>query len=255
MPTALGNVRFQVYASLERPDIGWIADGMIVDFHDRNPDVEDPTAAERQRRRRSRDKILRKLGELARAGFISENERTEVENRLSRLDHAQLINLQIEIEGNFLPIPVTRDSHASRRDSVTPPADQIEAPFSGASDAQDVTRDCVTVTLDQNRQYKSTQSATISNAASAELAGLAKEESRIVPEEERDPAAWLKEKGIDLIMDRMEEPPERAAERLSGWAAQVHDSAVLVDILQQAQDRNGPSFHMAVADQIRRQAH
>ena len=54
----------KLFAALEHPDIGWIADGIIVDFHDRNPDVEDPTAAERQRRRRSRDRITRKLAEL-----------------------------------------------------------------------------------------------------------------------------------------------------------------------------------------------
>jgi hypothetical protein len=47
--------------ALERPEIGWVADGMIADFHSRNPDTEDPTATERQRRKRSRERISRLL--------------------------------------------------------------------------------------------------------------------------------------------------------------------------------------------------
>src|SRR5258706_11371213 len=43
-----------IYACLAHADIGWIADGVIADFQDRNPDQEDPTAKERQRRGRSR---------------------------------------------------------------------------------------------------------------------------------------------------------------------------------------------------------
>ena len=56
-------------------------------------------------------------------------------------------------------------------------------------------------------------------------------------------------------MNRMGEPYERAKARLSGWSEQVHDCAVLADILQGAQNSSGHGFHMEVADQIRRLAH
>jgi hypothetical protein len=245
----------KLYISLERPDIGWIADGMIVDFHDRNPDLDDPTALERQRRKRSRDKIHCRLGELARTGIVSADERLEIENRLSRLDHAGLIDLQAELEAKSIQTSVTRDPRMSRRDSVTLSIDHIEASSSARSDAQDVTRDNVTVTPDQNRQYKTTQNATISGAASAELAGLAEEEKKIGLEVERDAVTWLEEKGSEMIMDRMGEPQERAMARLSGWSEQVHDRAELVEILRRAQNHSGHGFHMEVTDQIRRLAH
>src|SRR5260370_20120775 len=44
----------RLFAALEHPDIGWLADGMIADFIDRNPDIEDPTSGERKRRERTR---------------------------------------------------------------------------------------------------------------------------------------------------------------------------------------------------------
>ncbi|MGE0751837.1 MAG: hypothetical protein AB7F39_06750 [Variibacter sp.] len=39
----------------------WLAEGYIVNWSDRNPDQEDPTMAERQRRRRARMKVRKKL--------------------------------------------------------------------------------------------------------------------------------------------------------------------------------------------------
>jgi hypothetical protein len=42
------------YEALADDQVGWIAQGHVVDFWQRNPDLHDPTAAERQRRRRAR---------------------------------------------------------------------------------------------------------------------------------------------------------------------------------------------------------
>lgn len=59
----------RIYAALEHPDVGWIDQDHIVSFWARNPDLEDPTAAERQQRKRDRDKA-QKLGvRQARAGL------------------------------------------------------------------------------------------------------------------------------------------------------------------------------------------
>jgi hypothetical protein len=245
----------KLFSSLEHPDIGWIADGMIADFHDRNPDAEDPTANERQRRRRSRDKILRKLGDLARLGLMSGADRTEVENELLRLDHKQLVDLQVELEMKSLQPSVTRDLRTSQRDSVTPSANQIEAPSTPITGDKDVTRDNVTVTPDQNRICKEAESPSTSTADVVESAGSAKEERKIVAVLERDRATWLKREGAQLIMNRMGETYEGAMARLSRWSEQLADCAVLADILQGAEDRVGHSFHMEVTDQIRRSAH
>jgi hypothetical protein len=178
---------------------------------------------------------------------------------LPQLDHAQLISLQTELEGKSLQTIVTRDSRVSRRDGVTPSPVKMEVPSSGTLDASGTTRDNVTVTPDQNRQYEIIQSATMPDAVSGELVGLAGEEvgeeGRIVPEVARDPARWLKENGTELIMDRMGETPERATARLARWSEQVQDCAALSGILHRARNRSGHGFHMEVTDQIKRLAH
>ena len=44
----------RIRVALEEPDIAWIDQDYVVDFSRRNPDHDDPTAAERQRRRRAK---------------------------------------------------------------------------------------------------------------------------------------------------------------------------------------------------------
>lgn len=69
----------RVYAELERSDIGWIDQEQLVTFWDRNPDIVDDTAAERQQRARDRKKGMRELASQARQGFITEQQRLERE--------------------------------------------------------------------------------------------------------------------------------------------------------------------------------
>ncbi|MDP1671272.1 MAG: hypothetical protein Q8L63_04205 [Alphaproteobacteria bacterium] len=245
----------RLFAALEHPDIGWLADGMIADFHDRNPDIDDPTAAERKRRERARTKIMRKLGDLARIGQITSGERAEIENNLRGLNHQQLVELMIDLEARSVRLTVTRDARMSQRDSVTQLSNPIAIPPSVKTEAPNVTCDNVTVTRDQNRDYRLAESAARLTGASIEPVGLAVEEERVLAVVQPDPSTWLLQEGAKLIMDRMGEPYERAVSRLSAWSAQVDDSAVLASILQGAQHRTGHGFHVEVTDQIRRQAH
>jgi hypothetical protein len=240
----------RLFAALEHPDIGWLADGMIADFNDRNPDIDDPTAAERKRRERTRTKIMRKLGDLARIGQITSGERAEIENNLRGHDHQQLVELMMGLEARSVRLTVTRDARMSQRDSVT----QLSSP-SVKTEAPNVPCDNVTVTRDQNRDYRLAESAARLTGASIEPVGLAVEEERVLAVAQPDPSMWLLQEGVRLIMDRMGEPYERAVSRLSAWSAQVDDSAVLASILQGAENRTGHGFHIEVTDQIRRQAH
>lgn len=243
----------RLFATLEHPDIGWLADGMIADFIDRNPDVEDPTSGERKRRERARTRIMRRLGELARLGQIISGERAEIESNLLGLDHRQLVELLVDLEARFARPTVTRDARMSQRDSVTPLANPIAIPSSDKAEAPNVTRDNVTVTPDQNRVFTETPIAS-SPANAVQPNGLAGEAREIAPIS-GDCANWLKKDGLQLIMDRMAEPREQAMARLSKWSGQVGDYAALANILQGAENRAGPAFHMEVTDQIRRLAH
>ena len=245
----------RLFAALEHPDIGWLADGMIADFNDRNPDIDDPTAAERKRRERTRTKIMRKLGELARIGQITGGERTEIENSLRGLDHQQLVELMMDLEAGSVRATVTRDGRMSQRDIVPQQSNPIPIPPTVKTEAPNVTRDNVTITLDQNRDYREALKLPTLSSASVEPVGLAVEEERLRAVVRPDPSMWLLQEGAKLIMDRMGEPYERAVSRLSAWSAQVDNSAVLAGILRGAENRTGHGFHVEVTDQIRRQAH
>ena len=245
----------RLFAALEHPDIGWLADGMISDFNDRNPDIEDPTAGERKRRERTRTKIMRKLAELARLGNIISGERGEIESSLLGLEHPQLVELLTDLEARSIRSTVTRDTRMSQRDSVTLEANPTAIPLSVKTEAPNVTRDKVTVTPDQNRIFTEKPIATTSAADLVQPSGLAREGSQTEVVSKRDDANWLKQDGLKLIMDRMTEPRERAMGRLLKWSEQVRDCAVLRNILQNAENCAGPAFHMQVSDHIRRLAH
>jgi hypothetical protein len=243
----------KLFATLEHPDIGWIADGMIADFIDRNSDTEDPTSTERKRRERTRTRILRKLGELARLGQISNGERTEIENNLMGLDHQQLVRLLMEFEAKSLQPTVTRDVLLSRRDSVTSSVNPIEIPPNATTEAISVTRDTVTVPVDQNRDFIESQSFSKLTVNCVETVGSAVEVRTVAALADLDSATWLKQEGPQLIMDRLGGTYDQVMARLSRWSGQVSD-AVLADILKGAEGLSGHNFHMEVTDQIRRLA-
>jgi hypothetical protein len=57
----------RMFAALEHPDVGWIDQDQVVSFWQRNPDKEDPTAAERMKRMRDRRRAEREAADEARA--------------------------------------------------------------------------------------------------------------------------------------------------------------------------------------------
>jgi hypothetical protein len=215
-----------LYACLEHPDIGWIADGVIADFHDRNPDQEDPTASERQRRRRSRTAIQKRLDEFVITGKLSREQHAELRGKMAGLDHDGLIQLQMDIEKSVQD--VTRDSRMSQRDSVTVTPDQKD---------QKITRE---------------GNFTTTAGASRNIVGLAREEV-ISDKTDANVSQWLREEAPKFVVQRMGGSLETATKRLRGWCEQIGDAA-LFEVLHGTQDREGTAFHMEVADQVRRRA-
>jgi hypothetical protein len=210
----------------EPPRSTRVADGVIADFQDRNPDQEDPTAPERQRRRRSRTTIHKQIDELLIAGKLSRGQHAELKVKMAGLDHDGLIQLQMDIEK---PVQnVTRDSRMSQRDSVTVTPDQKD---------QKITRE---------------GGFTATSGASGNVVGLARE--GMIPEK-TDPniSEWLREEAAEFVVQRMGGSVEVATKRLRGWSEQVGDAA-LVEVLQGTKDREGTAFHLEVADQVRRRA-
>jgi hypothetical protein len=215
-----------LFTSLAHPDIGWIADGVIADFHDRNPDLEDPTATERQRRHRARHNIRERLDNLVLTGKLLPEQRAEFVSGMTGLNHDELIGLQMEIDNTVEN--VTRDSLWSRRYSVTVTPDQ----------------------MDQNTNKEMARNTT--SSASGSSVGLAREET--VPEKtDSNISDWLREEGPKFIVQRMAGSLEIATRRIRDWSVQVGER-VLFNVLQGATDLTGTAFHLEVADQIRRWA-
>jgi hypothetical protein len=58
----------RIYAALEHPEVGWIDQDTVITFYDRNPDVEDKTAAARPQRRRDRAREAKAAAKAQREG-------------------------------------------------------------------------------------------------------------------------------------------------------------------------------------------
>jgi hypothetical protein len=99
----------RIYAELEKSDIGWIDQDQIVTFWDRNPDIVDDTAADRQQRVRDRKKGMKQLAAMARQGFITEQQRLEREAALKDSKEPKAL----------MAAWADLSTGASRRDSVT----------------------------------------------------------------------------------------------------------------------------------------
>jgi len=99
----------RIYAELEKSDIGWIDQDQIVSFWDRNPDIVDDTAAERQQRVRDRKKGMKQLAALARQGYITDQQRLERELALKDSREPK----------SLMAAWANLSTDASRRDSVT----------------------------------------------------------------------------------------------------------------------------------------
>jgi len=99
----------RIYAQLEASDIGWIDQEHLVTFWNRNPDLVDDTAAERQQRVRDRKKGMKQLASLARQGFLTEQQRAERELALKNSKEPLAL---MELWAGL-------STDASRRDSVT----------------------------------------------------------------------------------------------------------------------------------------
>jgi hypothetical protein len=213
-----------LYACLTHPEVGWIADGVISDFQDRNPDQEDPTATERQRRRRSRNTIRESLDDLVLTGKLSRDQRAEFVSRMAALSHDELVRLQMDIER--AAEDVTRDSRLSRRDIVTVTPDQ----------------------KDQNIKEKVGLITPVSPSGS--IVGLAREGTAL-ENTDTNISEWLREEGPQFVVQRMQGTLETATRRLRDWSAQAGER-VLFEILQGTKDREGTVFLLQVSDQVRR---
>jgi hypothetical protein len=211
----------RIYAELEKSDIGWIDQDQIVTFWDRNPDIVDDTAAERQQRVRDRKKGMKQLAALARQGFITDQQRRERELALKDSREPK----------SLMAAWANLSTDASRRDSVT-----------------------VTTRSDQNinRDLSGKEERGLPRAALG--AGFFPGNGVDIVDFGQA-QLWLETEGLALLTVRMAIARPRAALLIERWAAGVDgDLAGLVAIVLGAVRTAaiGEAFQTVVEDQIGR---
>ena len=211
----------RIYAELERSDIGWIDQDQLVTFWDRNPDMVDDTAADRQQRVRDRKKGMRQLAMLAAQGRITEQQRREREAALKESREPKALMASWP-ELSTMP---------SRRDSVT-----------------------VTTRADHNIKQDLVGKEERGLPGEEVGAGFLPEPGvNIVGFGQAQ--LWLDTEGIKLVTARMQSLATRSRLLIERWSAGVEgDLAALVAIILGAIGTNavGEAFQVVVEDQIGR---
>jgi hypothetical protein len=213
----------RIYAQLEASDIGWIDQDQLVTFWDRNPDIVDETAAERQQRVRDRKKGMRQLAALARQGFITTQQRAERELALKDSREPK----------SLMAAWAVFSTDASRRDSVT------------------VTSRADHIIKQDLRGKEESGSAIGSRGAGIGLT------DGVEPVDSARAEQWLDTQGRALVTARMTTQAPRAAQLLERWKAGVEgDSPALMAIILGAVGTSaiGEAFQTVIENQIRRRA-
>lgn len=212
----------RVYAELEKSDIGWIDQDQLVTFWDRNPDIVDDTAADRQQRARDRKKGMKQLAALARQGFITEQQRQERELALKDSREPRAL---MDAWASAL------STDASRRDSVTV-----------------TTRSDQIINQDLTKKGKRGSPAEVTGTDFFPGSGV-----DVVDFGQAQ--LWLETEGKPLVVARAMVEPPRAALLLERWAAGLEgDLLALVPIIMGAVGAKtiGNDFQNMVENQIAR---
>jgi hypothetical protein len=237
----------RIFAALEEG--GWVCDGHVADFWNRNKDEEDDTAALRQRRKRARATVQKFLAPLARMGLIAAALRTDLESRLPSLKtmaDVELFALVVELERALSTRQaVTRDT---RRDSVTVTGEKKTQSSSAAVDNSGTTGCSGTEGL------QSGQGGGENPAASVTRDSRTVEEP--VPDETQIEEArlWLETEGVRFVVELANEPRTRAAMLLERWGRDLDDPVLMVKIVAGAAETSarGVRFNFLIADQVKR---
>jgi hypothetical protein len=203
----------RIFAALERR--GWIAFEHIATFHDRNPDREDETVAERKRRQRSRERAMKELARQAAAGLITAEER-------------QLREIELLADAR---LSTGHGSHI-----VTP-------------------RDIVTVTPEQNTHLEAPPVDKSGDGAGGTAAGLGNEEQGaqgepVHPQVQAE--LWLLSTGLKIVIERMSALRPHAENLIGRWRRNLNDDATLVAIIVAADrlGKLGEDFRVFVNNQV-----
>lgn len=229
----------RIYAALEHRDVGWIDQGHVVTFYPRNPDKEDATAPDRDRRRRARQWIRRELDRRLAAGSIDPDLRDEAEAMLGALPDAELFRLQAGLrKGQALEAALSTAAHA------TPATPWHAVAFVAATPRAEHSRSETTAAVDN-----------IAAGARGEGEGLPKEDAVAAEQLSTEATAWLSAEGARLVVACMHESTTRAQMLIERWGRDLgDDKRPLVEIIHgtAVAGLTGAKFLVSVEQQVER---
>jgi hypothetical protein len=230
----------RIFATLE--ELGWIADGFVRSFNDRNRDSDrDEGSANRKRKERGRDAVRKLLVELARLGLVTAEVRAGIEVRLYDRSIDELHNLGAELQrAKLSTVPyVTRDG---RRDTVTVTPEESTGfkpePVDNSGDATRAAKEGPSEDGDRGEGGDP--------QAAALVWLLGKEEERHLHRSE----------AIKVVTQRMDETATLAATRIERWLHQRMggNAVALREIIEavRASDLVTARFLQLIGDSIQR---
>lgn len=222
----------RIYAALEEGENPWIVSDHIADFALRNPNREDPTSHLRDRRRNTRNAVLKQLARMAALDppRISAERRASIEANLKLLPDPELFELPAQLAREELSTAAWA-TRGPQRVSVTPTpqnrTDISKAPVDNFADG-------------------ASGAAAGPSDEGAETPGLTLEQKTEL---------WLGTEGVRIIAERMFEDKDAATRRMLRWRDQQlgGDGGRLIGILRGADraDYVGPRFHNLIVDGIK----
>lgn len=240
----------RIRATLEHPDIGWIAYDHVADFIPRNPDRDDDAEAarDRKRRQRTRERGMKEIALRFRRGEIDENQRRALEAEL-------LLDARLSAQLSTAPM--------SQRDARDTPG--AVGNFCLAGEFKDLLghaghnvtpRDIVTVTPEQSRVLSEAGVDNSGDSVRGETAGQPREVLVEGGAELEQATRWLEGDGKKLVVARVGWTLLQAELHLERWRRDIGD-AELARIIQGVAafpNFNAATFHIFISDQVSKAA-
>lgn len=232
----------RIYAALEHPDIGWIVEGHVADFYDRNrdgDDVDDKTQAERARRSRAFRSAIKELERQRRAGQIT-----------PELFSAHIL----EIAGMK---ELARDGQLDERDLKRRLFELQYGSLSTAADRHRAShRDAVTVTTEHSATTPGALAAVDNSGAASRGGAPGQPEQQVAGVGElttEQAELWLAGDGAKIVVERMQVETPRATTLVERW--QRDEGPVTLARILAASDSpklNAAQFQVLVHQQLER---
>lgn len=229
----------RIYAALEHPDVRWIEQDYVATFYGRNPDKEDVTAPDRDRRRKARKWIRTELHRRCGQGFISEEERDAAEAMVAILTDVELHATKKKLAGGAALEAALSTGHIGHGVAYRG--------FRGA-----------TPRADQSRAEISSPAVDNSGAATRGAAqGFPEEQGAPDDAQSTEAELWLASEAVRIIVERMDVPRPRAETLIARWRRDLDDNAVaMATIIRGCDDSplltTAARFHVAVTEHVQR---